>query len=101
MNNIINNLIPADDLYWSKEENKFLALSNKKLEQIILRCCEQNNLDLNEIQKIVEWSSQIRVCQLLLKGFISGNLSIIKINDKDEPYFCLTKEFENEFRKFN
>jgi uncharacterized protein YaiL (DUF2058 family) len=98
---IINNLIPADDLYWNKEENKFLALSNKKIEKIVIRCCEQKNLSLSEIQKIVEWSSQIRVAQLLLKGFLNGNLSIIKINDKGEPYFCLTKELENELGKFN
>ena len=98
---ILNKLIAADDLFWDDKENKFQIFSNKKLEKIIFRCCKQKNLHLNEIQKIVEWASNIRVCQLLLKGFMSGNLSITKINDKGEPYFCLTKELENELRNFN
>lgn len=99
--NITNNLIAADDLYWNEEENKFVALSDKQLEKIIFRCCEQGTLDLNEIQKIVEWASHLRICQLLLKGFLSGNLSIIKLNQKGEPYFCLTKELENEIGKLD
>jgi hypothetical protein len=98
---IANNLIAADDLHWNDDEQKFVALSQKQLEKIIFRCCKQRTLDLNEIQKIVEWVSHIRICHLLFKGFISGNLSIIKINNKGEPYFCLTKEFENEIRKFD
>jgi len=99
--NITNNLIAADDLYWNEEEQKFVALSDKQLEKIIFRCCSQGTLDLNEIQKIVEWASHLRICQLLLKGFLSGNLSIIKMNEKGEPYFCLTKELENEIGKFD
>lgn len=89
--NIINNVIPADDLHWDSLENKYVSLSEEETKEIISACIEQGITDLEEVYAMISWCGTIRIGQILWKNFLSGS---VKINgfEGDEPLFSARKD---------
>lgn len=88
---ILNKLIPADDLHWSEEDQKYSSLSKDDIDGIILACIKQEIIDLDEITKIVNWANLVKVGQILLNNFINNNLLIVGFED-EEPLFGVKKD---------
>ncbi len=93
-----NSLIKHDDLYWSDEEQRHVALSHEETEAIILAAVVDDNgkqkddISIEDITNVVSWASHIRVGQHLLKGVLSGRIKI-NIDEEKEPKFY---EVEND-----
>lgn len=92
----INNLIPADDLHWCDEDQKYVSLSDKEINEIIMRCIEQGMTDLSDVHKVIQWCGIIRVGQLLWKNFLAGSLTISGFDKDDEPRFLPSEERKYE-----
>ena len=84
---IINKLIPADDLYWDDAENKFIALSENEINSILTAAIDSGYTEEDDILKIFNWCTSVRVGQLLMKNFIYGNIAISEICNDGEPRF--------------
>ncbi len=84
---ILNKLIPADELYWCKEEKKYVAISQAELTAIILKCIDNEIVDPSEIVKMTNWATHIHVGNILLKGFLKGSVSIAGFDESNEPVF--------------
>lgn len=83
----INNLIAADDLHWNEDEQKYVALSNEELDQILVNCIEGGIYEEDAIMKIINWSTQVKVGQILLNNFIKKQIKIVALDENNEPYF--------------
>jgi len=88
---IINNLIPADDLHWDDEENKYVSLSPEETKEIISACIRNGMTELDDVFKVVTWCGTIRVGQILWKNFIQGSIDITGFDKSGEPFFFPTK----------
>lgn len=84
---IINNLIPADDLHWDEEEGKYVSLSGEETQDIIQKCLENGMTDFEDVYKFVQWCGYVRVGQILMKNFLSGSLNVKGFDSEDAPYF--------------
>lgn len=93
---ILNNLIPADNLYWDEDENRYVSLSKEQSFEIINACIEQGMHDLEDVCKVVSWCGNIRIAEILKEGFISGRVKIVGFDENDEPCFKPSEEIENE-----
>ncbi len=91
-NKIINNIIPADDLFWDKEEKRYTSISEEETKEIVSKCVQNGMHDLSEIYKFVQWCGYIRIGQLLIKHFMLGSLKVTGFDSEDTPYFCPNKE---------
>jgi hypothetical protein len=91
-NDLINNLIPADDLHWCKEEQKYVSLSEDEINDVILRCVEQGISDISDIHKMIQWCGAIRIGQLLWKNFLLGSLNVSGFDRDNEPRFIANRE---------
>ena len=89
---IINNLIPADDLHWDEQENRYVSISGDETQEIITKCVENGMTEISDVYKFVQWCGYIRVGQILLKNFMSGSLLVSGFDSEDTPYFCPNKE---------
>lgn len=89
---LINNIIPADDLHWCEEEGKYVSLSKQEMDDIITTCIEQGMTDLQDVFKFVQWCGNVRVAQILWKNFLSGSLRITGFDEDDEPRFTMRTE---------
>lgn len=90
MNNyeyVLNNMIPADDLFWDEIEKKYVALSKEETESIILSCVKLGFENFEDIYKMVNWCAKIRIGTVLWKNFISGMLEITDFDEEEEPMF--------------
>lgn len=94
--NLLNNIIPADDLHWDELENRYVSLSAEETQEIILACMNQGITDLKKIYKVVTWCGQVRVGQLLWKNFLNNSVKITGFDMIGEPIFAPNKEIENE-----
>lgn len=83
-NDVINKLIPADDLHWSDSDG-FTMVSIEEVEKII-QVGYDNDMDEDEILKMLRWSENVRAGQLLYKNVMSGGLRMSF--DGDEPIFA-------------
>ena len=92
---IINNIIPADDLHWCEEDGKYVSLSRDEVDDIIASCVNRGMVDLKDIMKVIHWCGNIRVGQILWKNFLSGSVDIAGF-DGDEPRFRPTKETNDD-----
>jgi hypothetical protein len=86
---IINNLLPADDLHWCKEEQKYVSLSEEETNEIIVRCMEQGMNSLEDVYKFVSWCGSMRVGELLWKNYLSGHLEVVGFDENNEPLFSV------------
>lgn len=85
--NVINKIIPADDLHWCEEDQKYTSLSMEELDSIIINCVDQGITNLEEISKVVTWAGFVKVGNLLLKNFLTNRLAITGFDSDDEPLF--------------
>lgn len=69
----VYNLIPADMLYWSKEENKFVAFNEEELECIVTGCIRAGFTD-EEIYEHVMELTESRIDMLLLDRMMKGEI---------------------------
>ena len=53
---IINRLIPADDLYWDEQQGRFASISHQEVDDIIAKCTEQGITDHDQIRQIVHFA---------------------------------------------
>jgi hypothetical protein len=93
---LINNIIPADDLHWDEIEKRYVSLSAEETQEIILACMNQGINDLKKIYKVVSWCGEIRVGQLLWKNFLSGCVEISGFDSSGEPIFSPNKGNSDE-----
>jgi hypothetical protein len=84
---IINKIIPADDLHWCEAEKKYTSLSMEDLDSIILRCVSQNITDIDDIMKVTNWAVLVKVGDLLLKNFLDDKIKISGFDNNEEPMF--------------
>jgi len=89
---ILNNIIPADDLFWDEIEKKYVALSKEETEDIILSCMRENFDNFEDIYKMINWCAKIRIGNILWKNFISGSIGINDFDTEEEPMFCAQGE---------
>lgn len=86
---IINKLLPADDLYWSEEEGKYIALSPDEIDDIVHKAFDNGFTEEDEIIKILSWATTVRVGELLFKNFLKGQIAIRDIAKDGEPMFVV------------
>lgn len=84
---ILNKLIPADDLYWDKTEGKYIAHSQEEIDSILRSCIENDITDQSEIIKVFNWCTSVRIGELLMKEFLAGKILILGIDQDGEPFF--------------
>jgi hypothetical protein len=84
---VLNKLIPADDLYWDKHDGKYIAHSEEEINSILTLCLENGITDQSEIMKVFNWCTSVRVGELLMKGFLAGKILILGIDQNDELIF--------------
>lgn len=89
---VINKIIPADDLYWDDYENKYIALNNDEIDDIICKCFDNAITEETSIMKVLNWCTSVRVGQLLMKNFLAGSIAIKTIDSDDEPVFMQNKD---------
>lgn len=89
---IINNLIPADDLHWDEGENRYASLSGEETQEIIAKCIEVGMTDFDEMYKFVQWCGYVRIGQILMKNFMLGSLRVSGFDHEGMPYFGPNKE---------
>lgn len=95
-NDLINNLIPADDLHWCSEEKKYVSLSEEEVNEIILHCVEHGMNDLNDIHRVIKWCGTVRVGQLLWKNFLLNSIEIVGFDKEGEPKFAPNRKRESD-----
>ena len=95
---IINKLIPADDLHWSESDEKYNALSDEEVQQIINFCYNKKGIvEEDLITKIVNWASNVQVSNVLLKNFFQNNIEItgfVETELVDEPLWGEKNEYK-------
>lgn len=84
---ILNKIIPADDLYWDKQDGKYIAHSPEEIDSILMSCIENGITDQSEIMKVFNWCTSVRIGELLMKGFLAGKVNILGIDEDGEPFF--------------
>jgi len=92
---IINNIIPADDLHWCEDEGRYVSLSREEVDDIIASCLHQGIEELAEIMKVINWCGNVRIGQILWKNFLTGSVGIAGFDEQNEPRFMPRKE-END-----
>lgn len=93
---LINNIIPADDLHWCDDEKRYVSLSAEEINEIILRCVDQGMNELKDIHRVIQWCGNVRVGQLLWKNFLLGSVNISGFDKDSEPRFTPNRENDNE-----
>lgn len=83
---VLNKLIPADDLHWDETEGKYIALSQDEIGEVINVALENGFQEEEEIMKILNWATSVKVGDILFKNFLKGQLSIVDF-DQEEPVF--------------
>lgn len=83
---LINRIIPADDLFWDEQAGRFASISQEEVNAIMARCTEQGLTGPDEVRQVVEWCGYVRIGLLLRDAFMSGRVKISGIG-ADGPYF--------------
>jgi hypothetical protein len=94
---IINNIIPADDLHWSDEDGKYVSLSRDEIDEVIASCLQHGMEDISDITKVINWCGNVRIGQILWKNFLSGSVGISGFDEHNEPRF-IARKGENEYQ---
>jgi len=87
----LNNIIAADDLYWCEEENKYIALSEEEVKQVLQNFIINNKNQgdaVSEAMKVVQWATCARVGTILLKNFLENKV-LISVDEEGE--ICFSK----------
>lgn len=83
-NNVLNKLIPADDLHWVEGEG-FVLLSSDEVDEII-RVGRDQEMQENDIIKMIRWYESVRAGAVLCKNVMSGGIRIHHF-ENNEPVF--------------
>lgn len=86
-NKILNKIIAADDLHWNDLEGKYTAISPEELDTILKNSIENNITNEDDLFNIVNWATNARVGEILLKNYLEGKIKIFSIDENGEPYF--------------
>jgi len=81
---VLNKMIPADDLHWVADEG-FVLLSLEEIEEII-QTGKAQDMSEDDIIKTVRWCESIRTGQVLWKNILAGGIRIHHF-ENDEPIF--------------
>jgi hypothetical protein len=84
---IMSQIVKYDDLYWNADEGKFIAFSEKEIDQICGACLLSGIEDTEDVMKIIHWAELARISELTLKGILSGRLGLILQENEEEPRF--------------
>jgi len=84
---ILNKILPADDLHWNEVEQKYVAISSKQLKDVILKCVEQGIVETKDIVKMTDWVTNLNVANILLKNFLKGSINLVGFDKLNEPIF--------------
>lgn len=83
----INNIIAADDLHWNEDEQKYVALSDDEIDQIILNCINQEILEEDDLMNLMKWATHVKVGTILFNNFLKNQIKIIGFDETGEPIF--------------
>lgn len=85
---VINKLIPADQLHFSKEEGAYFVVCKEEVVEIA-RKCEEMNGSLTEEQKmaVIMWYQSHKTGTLLWDNFMKGKITIKGVKN-GEPLFA-------------
>lgn len=89
---IINKLIPADDLFWDDIEQRYTVHSLEEIDAILEACLNNNLTEEDSIMKVLQWCTSIRTGELLMKHFLAGNVGIVDLDKNGEPLFVQLPE---------
>jgi hypothetical protein len=84
---VINRLIPADDLHYDASQRRYASISPAEVEEIIVQCRQNGLTDDALIEKYVRWCGVVRVSQILCRLFRNGSLQITGFVG-NEPQFA-------------
>jgi len=84
--NIVNKLIPADDLHWCEIEKKYVSLSKEEINSIIQNCVKQEIHNEEDIIKVVNWACLARTYEIMLNNFMANKVQIVDFFE-EEPVF--------------
>lgn len=93
---ILNNIVPADDLHWCEEEERYVSLSREEIDEVISSCIDQGMPKLEDIYKVIQWCGRVRVGQILWSNMLSGSIIVAGFDEHDEPMFMPRKENKDE-----
>jgi len=88
---LINRLIPADDLHYDEKRRRFFALSQQECLQIAIQCAENGVTDPAEVHKVLKWVTFVRIGEILRRSFMSGRVRIVGFKDDDPLFAPLTE----------
>lgn len=91
-NDVLNRMIPADDLHWVPDEG-FVLLSIEEIDDII-RVGRDQDMTEDDIFKMVRWCESVRAGQVLCKNVMSGGIRIHHF-DNNEPVFVRNEDHNN------
>lgn len=84
----VSALIPLDELFWSEEQAQYIALSDDEINKIILDCYQNAGItELDEIHKVLNQFTQMKVDMLLYKRYMDDYISIDGLNKEGEVCF--------------
>lgn len=83
-NDVLNKLIPADDLHWVDGEG-FVLLSSDEVDEII-RVGRDQDMSEDDIIKMLRWCEGVRAGMVLCKNVMSGGIRIHHFENY-EPVF--------------
>lgn len=92
MENIINKLIAADDLYWCSADKKYTTISEEEIDKIIKSAYLNNIFEIDDVMKLIEWAILVRTGNILLNYVLSDKINIVGFEDK-EPVFGAKNEY--------
>jgi hypothetical protein len=89
----IYNLIPPDQLHWNDQEQNFIALSDKEIDSTILQYVQGTaDFDINNIHRVVQAMTFLKVGKLLFDRFAEGKIKISGIDENNELIFSASDE---------
>jgi hypothetical protein len=84
---ILNKIIPADDLYWDETEKKYIVHSQEEIKSILTSCINNDISEQEEVMKVFNWCTTVKVGELLMKGFLTGKIVVLGFDKHNEPLF--------------
>jgi hypothetical protein len=83
----LNKLIAADDLNWCEIDKKYVALSKEELDQVLMNGVGNGFLNEQDLMKIVNWATNAKVGQILLKNYLENKIVVKGFDDVGDPLF--------------
>lgn len=98
-NRLVNELVPADDLYWDEASKKHTVTSREE-EEKLFKACLNCRLDDNETLSVFRHFERYKTYAVLFKHFLEGNIGIYSFTEKGSPIFESFKKEEDQYLDF-